>query len=92
MFQPSEIVVLIVSLAMSPIIVTSARRLGEPLGPRIMWVFACVFVAYVATVLEGIVLFDLFNLVEHAFLMLTGVLLMLGVVRISRRVQNGRKL
>ncbi|MDI6901607.1 MAG: hypothetical protein QMC79_07960 [Anaerosomatales bacterium] len=91
MFQPSEIVVLIVSLAMSPIIVTSARRLGAPLGPRIMAVFACVFVAYVATVLEGILLFDLFSFLEHALLTLTGVLLMLGIIAVDRQVRNRRE-
>ncbi len=82
---------LIISFAMSPIIVMSARRLDPPFGSRIIWIFVCILGAYIATVLEGILFFDLFNVLEHAFLALTGVLLMLGVIALERQARGRRR-
>jgi len=65
MFQESEIVNLLVGFGSVPVVLLLARRVAIPRGKVLYAGFACLLLGYVLTVLEGIVLPDLLNLLEH---------------------------
>jgi len=71
-YQPSEIADFLMMLVLGPITLLVARRIA----PRTFWPVAlCIglmFTGYAATIIEGFVLPDFFNLVEHGAYALAG--------------------
>lgn len=65
-YQPSEIVELLLALAFAPVIVAVIRRAHMPHARPFLLGYAFMTLGWAATVLEGFVLPDLFNTVEHA--------------------------
>lgn len=65
MFQESEIVNLLVGFGSIPVIVLLARRVVIPRGRVLYCGFGFLLLGYVSTAVEGMVLPDLLNLIEH---------------------------
>jgi hypothetical protein len=65
MFQESEIVNLLVGFGSVPVVVLLARRVIIPRARVLYGGFVCILVGYAATVLEGMLLPELLNLLEH---------------------------
>lgn len=65
-FQSSEIADLIMMLVLGPIILVIVRRVAPSMLGIVGLCIGFMAVGYVATIVEGILLPDFFNLVEHA--------------------------
>jgi mannose/fructose/N-acetylgalactosamine-specific phosphotransferase system component IIC len=83
-YQPSEIVNLILLLALTPIILGTARMFTARWISTIYWAYGFMLAAYITTILEGFVLPDLFNTVEHICYGAAGVAFAVLVVQVSR--------
>lgn len=82
MIAPSEVVSLLVTLMGLPIVVSALRRIGMTLG---RWLFiaayCCVVAGQIFTIVEGFVLPDLFNMMEHFSYSAAGILFAISIWR-----------
>ena len=83
MFQESEIVNLLVGFGSVPVVLLLARRIPIPRGRVLYAGFVCLLLGYVFTVVEGVVLPDILNALEHWAYAAAG-LCFLGFVAPSR--------
>ncbi len=93
MFQVSEIVAVLMALALAPVMYSAVRRLSFAGKPALAAGALLVIVSYTFTVLETVILPDLLNLFEHAALAAAAVAFAFGLVRLSvveRRTQDER--
>ncbi len=90
MLQPSEVVSLVIALFLLPIIVTSSRSIRHPQRVLILVAVGAMLAGYTFTIIEGFVLFDLFNTLEHAAYATAGVLTLVVMLRYRARVSVPR--
>jgi hypothetical protein len=83
-YQLSEIVNLVLLLGLSPIIIGAARRFRSPVATAVYVALGFMLGAYVTTILEGFLLYDLFNTLEHLCYMFAGITFVALVVMASR--------
>lgn len=83
MYSQSEVVNLILGIAMIPILVSNRSAAPSRHTGYMVAGYSFMLVSYVATVAEGYLLSDLFNAVEHGALAFAGVLF--AVYMIVRR-------
>lgn len=77
--QASEVVILLMALFLSPVMYATLSTV-EFGGKRAFYLmYGLMITSYVATVAEGFVLGDLFNLLEHAALGAAGVAAAIGM-------------
>lgn len=74
MFQESEIVNLLVGFGSVPVLVLLARRVALPHAGIVYTAFAFLLLAYVFTVVEGVVWHRGFNFLEHLSYAVAGLL------------------
>lgn len=89
MVQPSEVVTLLVALVLAPMIVTSVIRIRMAHGALVLAALGALLVSYIATIVEGLLLPDLFNALEHFSLAAAGLMFILLMVRL-RCDERGR--
>lgn len=77
MFQESELFNLVLAIV-SLFFLTGLRKSRTDLPPTMLTGFYCLVVAFVATVVEGVAMPALFNLVEHLAFAVAGILFALG--------------
>lgn len=64
-FQPSEIADFLMMLVLGPVTLVVARRIAPVTVGPVALCLGLMFTGYSATIIEGVVLPDFFNLVEH---------------------------
>ena len=84
MFQVSEIVAILMALALTPVMYSAVRRLSFAGKPAMALGAVFMILSYTFTVLETVVLSDALNLLEHACLAASAVAFAVGVVQLSR--------
>lgn len=89
-YQPSEIVNLILLLGLAPVIFQATRHFRSPVASAVYVAMGCMLAAYISTILEGFVLFDLFNAFEHVFYALAGAAFLTVVVLATRGLVRER--
>lgn len=90
MFQQSEIVSLLMGAALASIMYAGVRRI-EFAGKQVLTVgLSALLAAYTFTVVETVVLPDLFNLLEHASLAASGVAFAIGLNQFARAEQRAK--
>lgn len=65
MVQQSELIILVLSIALIPVVVWTYRGIELPGKPLLACALSAMFGAYVATVAEGFVAPTVFNALEH---------------------------
>lgn len=94
MLQPSEVVCLFIALVLLPIVVTSSRSVWNPLRTYILAALFAIVAGNTFTIIEGFILFDLFNTLEHAAFAVAGVITLgafLSLRRIPATPRDGTK-
>ena len=89
-FQASEIADLMMMLVLGPVILVVARRVAPSVFGGVAVCIGFMAVGYVATVVEGIVLPEFFNMVEHASYAFAGLAFIWLLVLASRRLAQPR--
>ena len=84
MYQESEIVDLLMVLFLTPIMVVSVRAITMPGKRWFVAAYIAITIGYVFTVVEGYVLPDLFNLLEHITHAIAGLCYMVAAVALLR--------
>lgn len=91
MFQDSEIVTLLFTLATLPVIPVILRGL-ELAGRRFFIAgYACMIVGYVFTVAEGVLWHAAFNFLEHVVYAASALCLLAGVTALTRAERTVRE-
>ncbi len=85
-FQASEIADLMMMLVLGPIILVIARRIAPSVFGVVALCIGLMATGYVATIIEGIVLPDLFNVVEHSSYALAGIAFVWLIVVVGKRL------
>lgn len=88
MYQDNEIVNLLLVWVLAPVIGLFAQRARMPGRHLFFWAYAAMACAYTTTVIEGPVLPDLFNLIEHVSLAMAGVLFAVGCHRLMSAARH----
>jgi hypothetical protein len=83
-FQQSEIVTLLMTIVLTPVVVSQLRRVEIPGRWAFFAAYFSIAVAYVATVAEGVLLPDAFNILEHGGIAFAGVFIAAGLWAITR--------
>jgi hypothetical protein len=84
MFQESEIVNLLVGFGSVPVLIVLARRVALPRAGIVYAAFAALLLAYVFTVVEGVVWRQGFNFLEHLAYAAAGLLFLAYVFLLGR--------
>lgn len=64
-FQPSEMADLLMMIVLGPVTLAVARRVAPVTVGPVALCLGLMFIGYTATIVEGVVLPDFLNLVEH---------------------------
>lgn len=91
MFQPSEIADFLMMLVLGPVTLAIAKRVAPPTVWPVALCLALMFTGYTATIVEGVVLPDFFNLVEHGAYALAGWAFVWLLTRIGTMLRPPRK-
>lgn len=84
MLQPSEVVGLVIAVILLPIIITSSRTIWGPLRKLMLAAMGSIIAGNAFTIIEGFVLFDLFNILEHAAYAVAGVFVVAALLSLRR--------
>lgn len=87
-FEPSEIVNLVLLVALVPMVLVAIRRVLPTMPKAIIIAAVAMSCAYVLTILEGFLLTDLLNLLEHAALAVAGVAFLVTIVTVRRALSE----
>lgn len=87
-FQASEIADLIMVLVLGPIILIIVRRIAPSLLGVVGLCIALMASGYLATVLEGVLLPDFFDVVEHVSYALVGIGFVWLVLIVAKRLNE----
>jgi len=88
-YQPSEVVSLLLVIGLTPVMYRGIASLRIP-GRRLLIAgYLALAVAYVATIAEGYWAPDLLNAVEHALYAASGILFAAGLVRLAVASRRG---
>ncbi|MBI5017645.1 MAG: hypothetical protein HZB55_19420 [Deltaproteobacteria bacterium] len=90
MVQENELINLLMGLAALPALLLLARHGRTPRLPFFYAGFGAVLAAYVFTIIEGLLWFDVFNLLEHLSLAASGLLFCAALSRLPRDL-DGRE-
>jgi hypothetical protein len=82
--EPSEIVNLVLLVTLAPMVLVAVRRVLPSTPKAIIVATVAMSCAYVLTILEGFVLTDLLNLLEHASLAVAGLAFLASIVSVRR--------
>lgn len=82
MVQQSEVISLLMALALTPVMYTSVRRIEFAGKVALMYGLGFMLGAYVFTLIETFVAADVFNFAEHLCLAGSGVAFAIGVVQL----------
>jgi hypothetical protein len=72
-YEPSEVADLLMMLVLGPVTLVVARRIAPVTFWPVALCIGLMFTGYSATIIEGFVLPDFFNLVEHGAYALAGI-------------------
>jgi hypothetical protein len=89
-YQPSEIVCLILILALLPVGVRMTREAGIPHRRTLMILYVFMISAYTATIVEGFIFLDFFNAIEHLSLAGAGVAAAVAAFQLRRSYAAGQ--
>lgn len=90
MTQQSEIISLVLAVALIPVVVWTYRGIELPHKPLLAWGLAAMLGAYAATVMESFVAPDQLNHLEHLLYAVAGVCFAtLGIIVLHRRSITG---
>ena len=84
MFQESEIINLALGLIGLIVLARFVERKRMEQFSLFLMGYLALLGAYVATLVEGVIAHDLFNLLEHALMALSGILFAMGVWRLGK--------
>ena len=73
MAQQSEIIALVLAIALIPVVVWTYRGVDLPRKPLLAWGLAAMLGGYASTVIESFIAHDLFNHLEHLLYAVAGV-------------------
>jgi hypothetical protein len=90
-FQDSEIVTLLFTLATLPVLPVILRGLQLPGRRLFVAAYLCMAAGYVFTVVEGIIWRDAFNFVEHLAYAASGLCMLAGVIALTRAERRVRE-
>lgn len=86
MTQQSEIIALVLAVALTPVVIWTYRGISLPSKPLLAWGLGAILGAYAATVAESFIAPDALNLLEHLLYAVAGVCFaVLGCVMLWRR-------
>jgi len=89
-FQASEIADLLMMLVLGPVILIIARRITPSLFGVVALCIGLMATGYASTILEGAVLPDFFNFLEHASYAAAGIAFVWLIVLTGKRVAQPR--
>lgn len=88
MFQESEIVNLVFTLLITVFFLIFSRGYRRPYFPFLYLGFFCMLLAYVFTVVEGVVFPVFFNLAEHSCYAVSGIFFLMGCLKLAAKRGN----
>ncbi len=88
MVQESEVVNLVFSLLITGFFIVFSRGYRRPRFPFLYLGFFLILLAYVFTVVEGVVSPVFFNLAEHFCYALSGIFFLIGCLKLARKEEN----
>lgn len=92
MTQRSEVIALVLAIALIPVAVWTYRGISLPAKPLLAWGLGAMLGAYAATVAESFIAHDALNLLEHLLFAAAGVCFaVLGCVVLWRRFGTNDK-
>ncbi len=89
MFQQSEVVNLIFALLITAFFLLFSRGYRRPHFPFFYLGFFFILLAYIFTVVEGVIAPVFFNLAEHFCYGLSGIFFLIGCLRLVRKREDG---
>jgi len=87
--EASEVVDLVMAVVLIPIIITSLRTMPPARRRYSTAGFAAIVVGYVLTILEGVVLPEALNVLEHSAYAVAGIMAVLALLQFRRSQPGG---